>query len=46
LLTAGTPSIKTKMINLNDVPITILQALDQAGVSFSEAIPNPFFNSK
>jgi len=39
---AGIPSIKTKMINLNDVPITILQALDQVGVSFSEAIPNPF----
>ena len=39
---AGRPSIKTKMINLNDVPITILQALDQVGVSFSEAIPNPF----
>ncbi|MFL2899857.1 MAG: polysaccharide biosynthesis/export family protein [Candidatus Pelagibacterales bacterium] len=38
----GTSSIKTKMINLNDVPITILEALDQAGVSFSEATPNPF----
>ena len=35
-------SIKTKMINLNDVPITILQALDQLCVSFSEAIPNSF----
>ncbi len=35
-------SIKTKMINLDDVPITILQALDKAGVSFSEALPNPF----
>ena len=35
-------SIKTKMINLSDVPITILQALDQAEVTFSEAIPNPF----
>ena len=39
---AGASSIKTKMINLDDVPITILQALDQAGVSFSEATPNPF----
>ena len=38
----GGASIKTKMINLNDVPITILQALDQVGVSFSEATPNPF----
>ncbi len=35
-------SIKTKMINLDDIPITILQALDKAGVSFSEALPNPF----
>ncbi len=35
-------SVKTKMINLDDVPITVLQALDQAGVSFSEATPNPF----
>ena len=35
-------SIKTKMINLDDVPITILQALDTVGVTFSEAIPNPF----
>ena len=39
---AGISSIKTKMINLSDVPITILQALDQAEVTFSEAIPNPF----
>ena len=38
----GASSVKTKMINLNDVPITILQALDQSGVSFSEATPNPF----
>ena len=35
-------SIKTKMISLDDVPITILQALDTAGVTFSEATPNPF----
>ena len=35
-------SIKTTMINLDDVPITVLQALNQAGVSFSEASPNPF----
>ena len=39
---SDTSSIETKMINLDDVPITILQALDQAGVSFSEALPNPF----
>ena len=30
------------MINLNNVPINIPQALDKAGVSFSEATPNPF----
>jgi polysaccharide export outer membrane protein len=35
-------SIKTKIITLNDLPITIVQALDQAGVSFSESVPNPF----
>ncbi len=38
----GSSPIKTKMINLDDVPITVLQALDQAGVFFSEATPNPF----
>ncbi len=38
----GSSPIKTKMINLDDVPITILQALDQVGVFFSEATPNPF----
>ncbi len=39
---ASQSTIKTKMINLDDVPITILQALDKAGVQFSEAKPNPF----
>jgi polysaccharide export outer membrane protein len=39
---SGSSLINTKMINLDDVPITILQALDQAGVFFSEATPNPF----
>ncbi len=40
--TTGTSPINTKMISLDDVPITILQALDQVGVFFSEATPNPF----
>ena len=38
----GGSSVNTKMINLNNVPINIPQALDKAGVSFSEATPNPF----
>tara|TARA_B100001093_G_scaffold519699_1_gene609916 strand:- start:2478 stop:3641 length:1164 start_codon:yes stop_codon:yes gene_type:complete len=39
----GSPaSLKTKMLNLDDTPITILQALNNSGVSFSEAVPNPF----
>ena len=39
---AAVQTIKTKMINLDDIPITILQALDQVGVSFSESPPHPF----
>ncbi len=35
-------SINTKMLSLNDTPITILQALNDSGVTFSEAVPNPF----
>ncbi len=35
-------SMKTKMIYLEDVPMTVMEALDTAGVTFSEAAPNPF----
>ncbi len=38
----GAADIKTKIVGLDDVPMTIIQALDKAGVSFSEASPNPF----
>lgn len=35
-------SVSTKMINLDDIPMTVVQALDKVGVSFSESTPNPF----
>ena len=35
-------SIKTKKVHLNDVPLTIIDALDQVGVTFNESTPNPF----
>ena len=35
-------SIKTKKVLLSDVPITIIDALDQVGVTFNESTPNPF----
>jgi polysaccharide export outer membrane protein len=41
-LSEGAASIQTKMLNLDDVPLTVIQALDKVGVSFSESSPNPF----
>ena len=38
----STQSIETTVVNLNDVPMTIIQALNDAGIKFSEASPNPF----
>ena len=35
-------SIETTVVNLDDVPMTIIQALNSAGIKFSEASPNPF----
>ena len=40
--TVSTPSIETTVVNLDDVPMTVIQALNSAGVKFSEASPNPF----
>lgn len=34
--------IGTRMITLDNIPTTIVQALHMSGVSFSEASPNPF----
>ena len=38
----GSSSIKTKVLTLDDVPITVIQALDKIGVTFNESTPNPF----
>ena len=38
----GASKVSTKMLILDDVPLTVIQALDKVGVSFSESIPNPF----
>ncbi len=42
LPTEGGADIKTKVVYLDDVPMTIIQALDKVSAAFSEATPNPF----
>ena len=34
--------IKTRVLTLDDVPMTVIQALDKIGVTFNESTPNPF----
>lgn len=35
-------TIQTSVITLDDVPMTIIEALNEANISFSESVPNPF----
>ncbi len=35
-------AIQTSVITLDDVPMTIIEALNEANISFSESVPNPF----
>ena len=35
-------AIQTSVITLDDVPMTIIEALNMANISFSESVPNPF----
>tara|TARA_B100001093_G_scaffold323806_1_gene308979 strand:- start:864 stop:2039 length:1176 start_codon:yes stop_codon:yes gene_type:complete len=34
--------IQTSVITLDDVPMTVIEALNKANISFSETVPNPF----